>query len=260
MFECTLEQGDVFNKIIGAIGDLVEHANFDCTEEGIALQAMDSSHVSLVNLFLNKDGFTEFRADRQIALGMNIPNLMKVLKCSQSKDSVSLKADDNGESLSLTFENEEKDRVATFDMKLMDIDSEHLGIPETDYKCVIRMGAAEFQRICRDMNTLGDTIEIACSKEGVQFSVKGDVSNGTMNLKSETQADGDSDNAVLIELEEAVTQTFALRYMNMFTKATPLSKKVSISMSPEVPLVVEYKIENLGHVRYYLAPKIDDDE
>merc|ERR1712173_501672 len=100
------------------------------------------------------------------------------------------------------------------------------------------------------MGTLGDTIEIACTKEGVKFSVKGDVSNGQMTLKNETSADADRDDAVLIELEEAVTQTFALRYMNMFTKATPLAKQVSISMSPEVPLVVEYKIENLGHVRY----------
>lgn len=31
-------------------------------------------------------------------------------------------------------------------------------------------------------------------------------------------------------------------------------------MSPEVPLVVEYKIEDIGHVRYYLAPKIEDEE
>ena len=30
------------------------------------------------------------------------------------------------------------------------------------------------------------------------------------------------------------------------------------SMSPAVPLVVEYEIENLGNIRYYLAPKIGE--
>jgi len=59
MFECTLEQGDILKKVIGAVGDLVENANFDCTEEGIALQAMDSSHVSLVSLFLGSEGFVD---------------------------------------------------------------------------------------------------------------------------------------------------------------------------------------------------------
>jgi proliferating cell nuclear antigen len=30
-------------------------------------------------------------------------------------------------------------------------------------------------------------------------------------------------------------------------------------MSPDVPVVIEYPIEESGHVKYYLAPKIDDD-
>ena len=31
-------------------------------------------------------------------------------------------------------------------------------------------------------------------------------------------------------------------------------------MSPEVPLVVEYDIGDIGCMRYYLAPKIDDED
>ncbi len=31
-------------------------------------------------------------------------------------------------------------------------------------------------------------------------------------------------------------------------------------MSPDVPLVVEYSIGDIGHIRYYLAPKIEDEE
>jgi len=49
------------------------------------------------------------------------------------------------------------------------------------------------------------------------------------------------------------------RYLNSFTKATPLGPTVSLSMSPDVPVVVEYPIEGNGYVRYYLAPKIDDE-
>lgn len=45
----------------------------------------------------------------------------------------------------------------------------------------------------------------------------------------------------MIELQEPVTQTFALRYLNFFTKATPLSGQVTLSLSSDVPLVTEYK-------------------
>ena len=66
------------------------------------------------------------------------------------------------------------------------------------------------------------------------------------------------DDATVIELEEPVSLTFALRYLNLFTKATPLSPTVTLSMSPDVPLVTEYKIADMGYVRYYLAPKIEE--
>ena len=39
----------------------------------------------------------------------------------------------------------------------MDIDSEHLGIPDTQYDVVVRMPSGEFQRICRDMAMIGDS-------------------------------------------------------------------------------------------------------
>jgi proliferating cell nuclear antigen len=69
-----------------------------------------------------------------------------------------------------------------------------------------------------------------------------------------------------IELEDGsdVNLTFALRYLNFFTKATPLSSAVKLQMSADVPLVVEYTIDaegdkKRGYIRYYLAPKIEDE-
>lgn len=62
-----------------------------------------------------------------------------------------------------------------------------------------------------------------------------------------------------IELQEPVALTFALRYLNSFAKATPLSPTVVLSLSKDLPIVVEYAIADMGHVRFYLAPKIDDE-
>lgn len=50
-----------------------------------------------------------------------------------------------------------QDKIADFEMKLMDIDSEHLGIPDAEYQSIVRMPAAEFARICRDLSSIGDT-------------------------------------------------------------------------------------------------------
>jgi proliferating cell nuclear antigen len=33
-----------------------------------------------------------------------------------------------------------------------------------------------------------------------------------------------------------------------------------LKMSPQVPLIVEFPIEGLGYIRYFLAPKIEEEE
>merc|ERR1711865_823183 len=178
---------------------------------------------------------------------------MGVLKCCNNDDIVTLKAEDNADAMTFMFENQSQDRISDFELKLMDIDSEHLGIPDTEYKCQIKMPASEFQRICRDLAILGDTVTIAVSKDGVKFSVAGEMGSGNMTLRQNSSVDTKEEEQVSIQMEEPV-------YLNFFTKATPLSSTVILNLSKDVPLVVEYRIEEAGHIRFYLAPKIEDEQ
>merc|ERR1712194_929939 len=104
---------------------------------GISLQAMDSSHVSLVGLLLRADGFDHFRCDRNISLGINLGSMGKVLKC--------------------------------------------------------------------------------CN----------------MTLRQNSSVDTKEDEQVSIQMEEPVNLNFALRYLNFFTKATPLSSTVILNLSKD---------------------------
>mmetsp|Transcript_13683 Transcript_13683/g.19734 ORF Transcript_13683/g.19734 Transcript_13683/m.19734 type:complete len:259 (-) Transcript_13683:111-887(-) len=257
MFEARLVQGKIFKQIVEAIKDLIQDANMDCSEEEIGIQSMDSSHVSLVAVSLQSKGFDHYRCDRPMSLGFNSVNLAKILKCASNDDIITLKSEESMDSLTLMFESPEQNRIADFELKLMDIDNEQLGIPDTPYKCTIEMPAGEFQRIIRDLQVLGETCTIACTKEGVRFSVSGELGTGNVLLR---QHQGSKDDEkVEIDMEEPVELNFALRYLNFFTKATNLSNKVVLRMSPDVPIVVEYPIEETGFVKYYLAPKIDED-
>ena len=95
---------------------------------------------------------------------------------------------------------------------------------------------------------------------GVKFNVSGDLGNGNVQLSQTSDADAKPEETTKITCKGKVELSFGLRYLNNFTKATPLSPSVTLMMSNSVPLVVEYKIENVGHLRFYLAPKIDEDE
>jgi len=45
----------------------------------------------------------------------------------------------------------------------------------------------------------------------------------------------------------------------MFNKAAALSTFTRLCLHPDQPLVVEYIIENIGVLKYFLAPKISDE-
>ncbi|OWF52628.1 proliferating cell nuclear antigen-like [Mizuhopecten yessoensis] len=259
MFEARLAQGSLWKKILDAIKDLLTEAIWDCNSTGIALQAMDSSHVSLVSLNLRSDGFETYRCDRNLSMGMNLASMSKILKCSGNDDIITIKAEDNPDTAMFIFESANNEKVSDYAMKLLDLDTEQLGIPDTEYSCVVKLPSAEFQRICRDLSQIGESIIVCCTKEGVKFSASGDLGTGNVKLAQNCSADKEEEN-VTIEMNDAVTLTFALRYLNFFTKATALSPQVTLSMSQDVPLVVEYKIADMGYLRFYLAPKIEDQE
>lgn len=259
MFEVRLVQGSLLKKVVEAIRELVTEANIDCSSTGLSLQAMDSSHVALVALLLRSDGFEHFRCDRNVSMGMNLANVSKILRTAGNDDIITLKADDDGDLLTFMFESPNQDRISDIEMKLMDIKSEHLGIPDAEYEAVIKMPSQEFLRICKDLSNIGDTVVISVTKEGVKFSTRGDIGNANIVCRQNTTVDKPEDSTI-IQMKEPVSLTFALRYMNSFTKATSLSSSVTISMSSDLPIVVEYKIADMGYLRFYLAPKIEDDE
>lgn len=91
MFEAKLNDGNVLRKIVDSIKELVTDVNLEVSPNGISVQAMDSSHVALVQLKLDKGGFAVYRCDKAVTLGLSITNLAKVLRLVTGNDSITLK-------------------------------------------------------------------------------------------------------------------------------------------------------------------------
>merc|ERR1712107_659619 len=155
----------------------------DCSERGMQVQSMDSSHVALVSLMLRESAFVDFKCDRATSLGMNVDSLSKIFKICGPNDSLKLKWENDADTLNFQCENSQDDRIADFDLKLMQIESEHMEIPEQQYKVVTKLPSSEFQKICRDLKEFGETMQMRASKEGITFSVHGDIGTGNVLLK-----------------------------------------------------------------------------
>merc|ERR1712190_392354 len=198
------------------------------------------------------------KCDRPTSLGMNVDSLGKILKMCGPNDSLKLRWQNDAASVNFQCESGDDDRIADFDLKLMQIESEHMEIPEQHYKVTAKMPSAEFQKICRDLKEFGETMQMKASKEGITFSVQGDVGVGNVMLKPR-EAEKPEDK-VTLTVHENVTATFALRYLVNFAKAAPLCGQVELGLGSDAPLLVKYDVEKPenGHMQFYLAPKIDE--
>lgn len=214
---------------------------------------MDASHVALVDIFLRSEGFQYYKCDQSISLGINIRNISKILKCSSPNDIITMKAESDGDQIEFKFESPNSTRISHFQLKLMNINNEHLSIPDTPYKSIVHMSSVEFKRICTEIVVMSDVVLISISKHDITFSISGDMGTGFISCKQNTGVEDDKDN-IEIKTEQDIASSFALKYLNFFSKATPLTSMLTLMLSPNMPMVLEYAIEGVGHVRYYLAP------
>jgi len=240
--ECILQKGEIFKHVIDAIKDLSSDANIDFTRDGLQIQAMDSAHVSLCSLLMRTELFKSFSCPDAISLGINMKALAMVL--SGAKGELHMRS--NGETLDLTVH--KLDGTADYTLKLLDIDSENLGLPDTEYQTIAVLPSNTFSKVVKDLANFSDSCAIRI-REHLQIGVNGHL--GQVLWKS-----GEECNCSV--LEKMGTSLFSMRYLCFFAKGSMVSKKCIIGISPDVPMCITYPIEEMGHLRFYLAPKMDE--
>lgn len=119
------------------------------------------------------------------------------------------------------------------------------------------MSSGEFTRVCRELTALAETVRLEVEGKSAIFSFAGKSGSGKITLKSNNAEK--TDDQIFIECGEKVSSSYGLQYLNSFAKASSLSSTVSLHLSSSFPLMIEYDIENMGFVKFYLAPKMDDD-
>lgn len=235
--ECVFENGNVFVKIIDGIKDLCPEGNIDFSPEGMQMQVMDASHVSLCSMLMRTNLFKSYQCPVAVSLGINFKSLAMTLR--GAKGELKLKTD--GDKLEVTVQ--KLTGTAKYTMNLMDIDSEHLAVPQTSYAAVCVLPSAVFGKVMRDLSDFSDTCTIDIA-ETLSVSASGDLG----------RVDWKADDCKCSVRDPVDPLQFGLRYMTIFSKCA-VSPKVVLSMSPDMPICLTFPIEEHGYMRFYLAPK-----
>ncbi|PNT65345.1 proliferating cell nuclear antigen isoform X1 [Brachypodium distachyon] len=238
IFEVRLEHATLFKNLVEAISDLFSEAYFNFSSRGLDVLALDSSDIALVALLLRAEAINHYHCDRALSVGLSLADMAKAFRCTNNDDTLTIKpVDDRFNILAFKFESP-NGVILDNDFNRVDIEYGPFEInefPESKYQAIVRMPSAMFMDICNKLSSgERDTVVIiSVDKERVSFFTGGKTGSSSIVCRP--------------------TQTV--------DKASTLSDQVTISLSSIQPTVFEYKIAEMGYIRYYLSPdEMQNDE
>lgn len=248
--EVKLENGELFKKIVSSIRELSDEVEFFCDEDTMEVQAMDGSHVCMIDMVLTKNAFSTYEVQQAVSIGVNMANLNSILKMSKKNDSITLKHPKDTDNLELKIAGSKK--KIDFKLKLMEIDKDRLQPIELPFTHAISMNSSEFEKVVKDAANIGDSCYINITDNSLDFEVEGDIGSGTIS----------TEDVIVLSDEplEPLKTRFNTRQLLSIAKSSKLTSNVTLKLGEEFPLYCDYDLgENIGYARFYLAPMNDDE-
>jgi len=239
-------QASAVKAVFEVLKDIINDVNVYFDARGVHILTLDTARVTLVHMHMAAENFEEYECTKDIVAGLNMSNMYKLLKSVTNQDTLFIRIEGR-DYMEIQIENPEKKSATSFKLKLLDINEDILELPDIHMDVVTTLPSVDFQRIARDMNNLATEMDIIRDGTQLILSCKGDYAEQT----------------TVIEFPEDVNRTgntFSLKYINLFTKATNMCSSVQImqdSTESDRPIVFRYTTANLGDLKFYLAPKIE---
>jgi proliferating cell nuclear antigen len=230
---------------------------FELTDDGISLRQMDAHRRTLIDLDLPSENFSvyRFKSREKMFLGLNLNHFHKMLKAIKKKDSLEIYIDEKSPTdLALQATPKENTRVTTSYIKIQNIQNLDIDVPVGYGKPVI-VTSSEFQKMCKDMLSIGTTIKVVASDFNICF--KCDAGGGILkrNVEFGETANSDDDESRRECAGEQYCQEFATEQLVRITKIAGLSATMQIYPAKGLPLLFRSRIGSLGTISIYIKSK-----
>ena len=238
-----------------SLKEILTDCNFIIDKNGIRLLAMDSTHTVLIHMKLDSENFEEFYCPKKVIVGLNMLNLFKLIKTMTNSDTLTLFMDkDNENQIGLRINNADKKTQTTYKLNLLDLDEDEIKIPPAEFDTELTMPSNDFQKIIRDMISIGENVQIQSFGTTLKLCCKGDFA------QQETVLGETSEGLSFSQTQDPNKPTdgnFSLKYLILFTKCTNLCNLINIYIKNDYPLIMKYNVASLGSIKLCLAPNTE---
>ncbi len=247
-FRVKLAEASDWRKIINAVSALVDEAVFNADVEGLKLRAMDPSHVAMVDLEWKASGFEEYTCDKAVNLGLNIREMVRLLRRTVSGESLELGLDESGAKLVMKLTGK---YARTFSMATLDLTGEEIPTVKVSFTAKARVTADCLARTVEDAGTVSENIRFEATGEKFTMAASGDMGSFAVDLDKSAEA------LLALEVKEASKATYSLSFLSQIVKAgSASSETVTVEFANNMPLKLDFELVQ-GKLEYFIAPYIE---
>lgn len=250
MFRAKLSEPKLLVTAVSTIGELIDEGIFKINNKGISLIASDRAMVAVVDFNLAASTFEEFEVDKEISIGLNITNLLSVLKRVGSDDKLILILQDS--KLEIRLEGTSKRR---FVVPLLDISQEEIPpINQLDFTAKAEVKSHILESGIEDADIISDSVLFETLKDKFIMRAEGDVS------KAELELERGNESLLNLETDSAVRSRYPIDYLKKMIKASKIADKATIMLGQDYPMRLEFKAGDKASLSFVLAPRVSDSD
>lgn len=248
MFEAVLSDATMFKRCIDAISTLIDEGEFIANEEGLMLRAMDPSQIAMVDFKLPKSTFEKFSSNTN-KIGLNIDDLSILMGRVRAGEKLEMKLDEEKARLVLIFKGHS---TRKFSIPLLDLGGGIPNEPKLEFESVVKLNGAFFKEALKDTQLVSSHVVLHAKPDVFVIKAQGDKGDVEIETKK------DSKQIIEYKVESESRAMFPLDYLNDLLKSVDSSTNVTLSLSTNKPLKMDYKIGE-AKITYYLAPRIEEE-
>lgn len=247
-----------FRTLMTSLKDILVETNITFQQDGMRIVSMDKSHTTLIHLHLRSEEFEHYYCKYpKIVIGVHMFHLFKLINSIDNDDTLTIYIEDKHycegvvNYLGLRFENGDIKQCKTQLLRLIEPDTEENEMPEITFSSIINLPSSDFQKIIRDMSSLGDRIEIKCVGDELIFSLSGPFASVQVRR---SECDNSLGYLQKQDSTKVIQGEFSLKNLGYVIKCTNLCNSIELMLENDIPMVIKYNVATLGEIKLCLAP------
>lgn len=258
-FNVKFDNGKLFAKMIETASKYTDETQIVVNKKEVYIKSVEIGGSVMIYCVLKKNAWSEYKCDKERALGIDLNDLDTILKRCSVKDQIRLKYEPKIPKLIVQFIGKNTGKTRTFRLDEINVEKSTMKlqkIMDIEGDCEFSLKSSEFNEILKDVEVISEEITITTTDESIKFSAE------YVSASCETEIK--LDEFETFDIIEHTSTRYGVEFIKRMLPILNIPKFVNLKIKDYVYVEFTLNLEEGVEFYVWLGPRVDalddDDE